>query len=252
MQEIFNDILNTFENEDIKKFAEKCIESAPEYWSHVPASSSGRYHPSYSLGEGGLVRHTIAVVRFLNHMLDVESIAAQYDSRERDLLRVSAVVHDMWKSGTQEDYEKSKWTKFEHPLIAANNVLKMKGILPDEELQRIAANVFSHMGAFNTDKRHPDIILPKPQDKYQIILHLADYLASRKDIELKFENIPQAEPEPMPDPNTWNLNFGKYKGQLLKDVIDLHPDYIEWLQRLDGFHNEPCRSLLVQLGYEFK
>ena len=253
MQEIFNDILNTFENEDIKEFAEKCIESAPEYWHHVPASSTGKYHPSYSLGEGGLVRHTIGVVRLLNHMFGVESIANQFTSRERDLLRVAAITHDCKKSGSQEDYEKSKYTKFNHPLLAANFIRSLKDdYVGNKEREFVAHAIESHMGAFNTDKRHPDIILPKPQDKYQIILHLADYLASRKDIELKFDDIPQAEPEPLPDPNTWKLNFGKYKGQLLKDVIDLHPDYIEWLQRLDGFHNEPCRSLLVQLGYEFK
>ena len=241
---ILDEILNTFENDDIRKFVEHCIENAPPYWKIVQASSSGKYHPQYALGESGLLRHTIAVVKFLNFMFEVESIATQFTSRERDLLRVSAIVHDMWKSGSQEEYEKSKWTRFDHPLIAANHILKMKGLLPDEELQRIATNVMSHMGAWNADKRHPDITLPKPQDKYQIILHLADYLASRKDIEMKFNNVEISAPDPesIPDINTWKFTFGKYSGKTIPEVAEVDPGYIKWAK--DNMEKEPARTLL--------
>lgn len=184
---VFDNILNTFENNDIKEFAKIVIDEAPDYWYHVGASSTGKYHPQYAIGDGGLVRHTLAVVRFLNHMFGIESIATQYNSRERDLLRVAAIAHDMWKSGSQEEYNKSKWTKFDHPLIAAKHIYNMDG-LNREERRFISMAISSHMGQWNTDKRHPDVVLPKPQDKYQIILHLADYLASRKDIELKFDD----------------------------------------------------------------
>ena len=47
-------ILNTFGNEDIKNFAIVLLDNIPEYIWHVGASSTGKYHPSYSLGEGGL------------------------------------------------------------------------------------------------------------------------------------------------------------------------------------------------------
>lgn len=250
MKEIFDEVLGTFENNGYRNFAEKCLDNAPKYWYTVPASSTGKYHPAYALGDGGLVRHTIALIRFLNHMFSVNSIWAQFTSRERDLLRVSGIVHDMWKSGTQEEFENSKYTKFDHPLIAAEHIIKMGG-LPDVDLKFIAHAVESHMGAFNTDKRHPDITLPEPTDKFQIILHLADYLASRKDIEMKFDNVPEAEPQPLPDINTWQMNFGKYKGMTLPEIEALHPDYIAWIQKQEGFDKEPCKSLLIQMGYKF-
>ena len=60
---IFDSILNTFENEDIKEFAISCIDAAPDYFYHVGASSTGKYHPQYALGEGGLVRHTLALLK---------------------------------------------------------------------------------------------------------------------------------------------------------------------------------------------
>ena len=240
MKEIFYQILETFENDDIRNFAEKCIESAPAYWSQVPASSTGKYHPSYSLGDGGLVRHTIAVVRFLNYMFGVESISNQFTSRERDLLRVAAIAHDMMKSGTQEDYEKSKWTKFDHPLLAAKMVYNMDG-LTKEERRFIAMAISSHMGAFNTDKRHPDIVLPKPEDKYQIILHLADYLASRKDIEMKFDDLPEVRIE-LPDINEWRFTFGKYSGKTIPEVNEIDHGYIVWAKA--NMEKEPARTLL--------
>lgn len=155
----------------------------------VAASSTGKYHPTYALGDGGLARHTVALVRILNHVFGVESIADQFTSRERDLLRVAGIAHDMQKSGSQEDYERNKYTKFDHPLRAANMVRKLSG-LPEEEKELIATTIESHMGQWNVDKRNPGTVLPKPENKYQILLHLCDYLASRKDIEIKFDNVP--------------------------------------------------------------
>lgn len=250
MKEIFDEVLETFENNGYRNFAEKCLDNAPKYWYTVPASSTGKYHPVYALGDGGLVRHTIALIRFLNHMFSVNSIWAQFTSRERDLLRVSGIVHDMWKSGTQEEYENSKYTKFDHPLIAAEHIIKMEG-LPDVDLKFIAHAVESHMGQWNKDKRHPDIILPKPEDKYQIILHLADYLASRKDIEMEFEkpNIEAEKPDieaEKPDIETWKFNFGKHSGKTIPEVYAEDPGYIKWAK--ENMEREPAKSLLKEFN----
>ena len=240
MIKIFDEIFDSFENEDIKEFAKTCITSAPEYWSHVPASSTGKYHPSFSLGDGGLLRHTVAVARFLNYLFNIESIADQYTSRQRDLLRVAAITHDIQKSGTQADYEKSKYTRFDHPLRAATMIRELDG-LPQNELEFIAHCVESHMGQWNTDKRS-QIVLPKPKDKYQIILHVADYLASRKDIDMKFETAPIDNKEDLLDINTWRFTFGKYNGKTIPEVAKENPQYIEWAKA--NMEKEPAKTLL--------
>lgn len=240
---ILDEVLNSIENEDIEQFAEKCKNMLSSYWYVVPASSTGKYHPSYALGEGGLMRHSIAVVRFLNHMFEVESVANQFTSRERDLLRVAALMHDSMKSGSQADYEKSKYTKFDHPILAANLIRSMDG-LNKEELEFIAHAIESHMGQWCADKRHPDITLPKPTDKYQIILHVADYLASRKDVEVKFDNY-EVKKEPLPDINTWKFTFGKHEGLTIPEVKRINPGYIDWAKKT--INSEPARSLLKQV-----
>ncbi len=48
----------------VKEFAKKMVEEADDYFFIVPASSSGKYHPSFDLGDGGLVRLTRCVVYY--------------------------------------------------------------------------------------------------------------------------------------------------------------------------------------------
>lgn len=239
---IFDEVLNTFENEDIKEFAIKAIKNFDPYIWKVPASSTGKYHPSYSLGDGGLIRHTVAAVRLLNHMLSVDSVKNQFTSRERDLLRVALIAHDCKKSGSQEDYEKSKYTKFNHPLLAAKFIQNIDGLNKEEKLY-IGKVIASHMGQWNTDKRFPDMILPTPETTPQIIVHLADYLASRKDIEIKFDTDKiTSEPEELPDINTWKFPWGKYKGKTIPEVASENRGYIHWAK--ENMDKEPAKSLL--------
>lgn len=129
MKELFDEVLTSFEGEDTKEMAAKCIDNAPDYFWKVSASSSFKYHPDFARETPlGLAKHTVAVCRYLNYLLEPECVREQFTSHLRDLLRIAAIVHDMWKSGNQEDYERSKWTKFDHPLIAAQHVREMDWI----------------------------------------------------------------------------------------------------------------------------
>lgn len=261
MSNAFDEILNTFETNNIKRFAELCIETIPDYFWRVPASSTGKYHPTYALGDGGLVRHTLALCRIMNHLFNLDWFKQKYNAEERDCLRLAGLMHDTRKSGSQKDYEKSKWTKFDHPLQAANVVYKTymdnKDSLNISEgyVNMIFQCIESHMGAFNTDKRS-NIELPVPTSEEQMLVHICDYLASRKDIEIKFPeldvtvalDIKTSKPDisnQIPDVNTWTLPFGKYKGLTLPEVQLSDPGYIEWAKT--NATSEPFRTLANEL-----
>lgn len=235
-------ILYTFENEDIKIFAEKVIDDMPDYIWEVGASSTGKYHPKYTLGELGLMKHQIAVVRFINFFFELEQYKKRFDSRQRDLMRLAALTHDARKSGSQEDYKKSKYTKFNHPLLMAKEYMLYveKGYLSKEELKFIATLISKHMGQWNTDKKS-NIELPKPNDEASELLHLADYLASRKCLDMSFDDylLPKEE---LPDINTYKMPFGKHKDMLIKEVPI---DYIEWLSKQSL--KEPLKTFTSQL-----
>lgn len=238
---IFDSILDTIENEDIRHFAEECIETIPDYFWEVGASSTGKYHPQYALGELGLARHTCALVRILNHILNVKCFGERFSSRERDLMKIAGIMHDSRKSGDDSDYTKSKYTKFNHPILAANEVRSLIGFISEEEMELVATTIESHMGEWNTDRKS-SVVLPLPANKYQKILHLADYLASRKDIEILFDEYVAPK---IPDINEYVLSFGKHKGEKLIDVAESDPSYIEWAK--ENMTREPVKSLLMKL-----
>ena len=212
-------ILSTIKNDDIRKFAEALLDGLPKYMWEVGASSTGKYHPAYSLGLGGLMRHQIAVVRFLNFFFELEQYNTKFTSREMDLMRVAGLVHDGRKSGEQVDYERSKFTKFDHPIQMANVVRSYDGkYLNRDELEFVATCISSHMGGWNTDRKS-SVVLPKPMNVYQEFIHLADYLASRKDLTMAFDASEQPKAEAVNlDYNTYVINFGKYSGTKLVDL----------------------------------
>ena len=234
-------ILDTFENEDIKEFAIVLLDNIPEYIWHVGASSTGKYHPSYSLGEGGLMRHQIAVVRFLNFFFALEQYSSKLTTREMDLMRIAGLVHDARKSGSQEDYEKSKYTKFNHPVLMADVVRSFDGkYLNHDELDLIANIISKHMGQWNTDKKS-SVELPKPNDKYSRLVHLADYLASRKDLTMSFDDYSIVASAVTFDPE-YKISFGKHSGKRLIDVYKSAPDYIAWCE--ENIHRQDFQQMI--------
>lgn len=241
-------ILDTFENEDIKEFAIVLLDDFPEYIWHVGASSTGKYHPTYSLDEAGLMRHQIAVVRFLNFFLELEQYSSKLTSRERDLIRLSGLIHDGRKSGSQEDYEKSKYTRFNHPMLMADVVRSFDGkYLDHEEIEMVADTISRHMGQWNIDKK-TGMELPKPNNKFARMVHVADYLASRKCLTMDFDEYGYRNDrkQELPDINTYVVPFGKkHKGELLVDVAKNDPGYITWCK--ENIISEPMRSVLKML-----
>lgn len=182
----FGQSIETIEHDDLKEFARKVVETLPHYIYDVGASSTGKYHPEYSLGQYGLVRHMVATLRILNHILSLEQYTNRFTPRQKDLLRIAALFHDGMKSGTQSDYETNKHTKHEHPYLMAKAIMQMD-TLPCDELEYIAQAISSHMGQWNKSG-YSKFVLPKPNNEARELVHLADYLASRKDINMSFVN----------------------------------------------------------------
>ena len=234
-------VLDTFENKDIKEFAIVLLDDMPDYIWHVGASSTGKYHPAYSLGEAGLMRHQIAVVRFLNFFLELEQYGSKLTSRERDLIRLSGLIHDGRKSGSQEDYEKSKYTKFNHPMLMADVVRSFDGqYLNHDEIELIADTISRHMGQWNTDKK-TKVELPKPNSKYARMVHVADYLASKKCLTMDFEGY-NVEQESVVFDENYTLTFGRHAGKRLIDVYKSDPGYLCWCE--ENLHKPDLQKMI--------
>ena len=181
---VFEKEINYVKNPRYKESAKKLIELLPDYFFEVPASSTGKYHPSFALNNGGLVRHTKVAVRLAYEMFNDESITGGYSNNEKDLMIISLIMHDGLKSGL----EKSDYTKFEHPLLVCEHIRKNKDKLEftDKEIEFMCHVISSHMGPWNTNS-YSNVVLPKPESKFQRFVHMCDYLASRKFLDVKFD-----------------------------------------------------------------
>lgn len=160
------------------------IEHLPDYFFEIEAASTGKYHPSYAQGEGGLLRHTKAAVRIAYELLQDPVIGEKYSSKEQDLMLIALTLHDGLKLGKT----KNRYTQVEHPVLAANYIKEMKENLhfTDEEIEFMGKVISSHMGPWNKDFDGNEV-LPIPKTKYENFVHMCDYLASRKCLLLDFD-----------------------------------------------------------------
>jgi len=179
-QEVFENEIVLIKNEDIRDSLRILIDKIPDYFFTIPAASTGKYHPGYAQGEGGLVRHTKAAVRMANELFGIY----KFPERTKDLIIFSLVMHDSVKKGEEE----SKYTLFDHPLVAGEFIKKYKSELKltKEDIDFICSAIASHMGRFNTSE-YSDVILPLPKTPEEKFVHMCDFLASRKVININFD-----------------------------------------------------------------
>lgn len=239
---LFEKELGYLNGEDFKEFVKKAITLLPNYFFEVPASSSGKFHSALESGFGGLVYHTKAVAKVANYLVNLEQYKSKLNETERDCIIVAGLLHDCLKHNWEN---KTGFSVHEHPVLAGEFVKtdeRLNGILNEDIRNIIGDAISSHSGEWTTNKRSKTV-LPSPQNLLQELVHLSDYIASRGDIHILFEED-EAKPQ-LPDPNEYTLNFGKYSGRKLIDVFNHHRDYLEWCK--ENVKREPLMSLIKQL-----
>ena len=184
-EELFLDELGYIKDENYQEALLNIINMLPEYWLEEPASSTGKYHPEYALGKGGLLRHSKAAMRIGYELLNNPCIGDKYTDREKDLILMSLLVHDGLKLGLPQE----KYTRFDHPILMGKFILDHKDEigLNEEDATFMNDVIKTHMGPWTTDYDGNEV-LEKPKTKYQNFVHMCDFLASRKCLLVPFED----------------------------------------------------------------
>ena len=183
--EVFEYELSFIKNLQIKEFTIKALEILPDYFFEVAASSSGKYHPSYALGKGGLVRHTKAAVRIAIELFRCEAVTGHFSDDVKDIIISALVLHD----GAKHGLNGSRYTVTEHPKVVVELIKSNSDTyknLDKKIFNQIMDGIATHMGAWNTDFKTKKEVLDKPKTEVQNFIHLCDYLASRKCLEFNF------------------------------------------------------------------
>lgn len=212
--DFFEDELNLIEDKNLKKFAKEILKNADDYFFIMPASTSSKYHPEYTNVPGGLLLHTKAVIQFIINIIEIKIFSI--NKHEKDLLIIAGLAHDIKKMGDG----KIEVTVKNHPKLGADYIetvyLENVKLLSNNDLQYISNAIKNHMGLWDKN------ILSFNNDGEKV-LHLADYLASRKNIEVSFKK--ETSKKDIIDVNNYVINFGKYNG---KHFSEVPIDYLEW------------------------
>lgn len=182
----FEEELQMIKNEEVRNCVIEVLKRVNDQFYHAAASSTGKYHPEYALGDGGLYRHTRAAVKIANDILNLEWFNKEFTNDDKDVMIAAIILHDTCKSGKDWD---SQYTMHTHPIQAGELV---EDTLRDTEYrgigEEIARLIRSHMGQWNEpgrwNKYNDRTVLPKPEELDEFIVHLCDYLASRKYLEV--------------------------------------------------------------------
>ena len=169
--------INLIQSEDYRMFIKWYLDNkCPSYFWEIGASSSGKYHPSFSQGVGGLVRHTKAVVMFAEELLRMSSYMYMSDEH-KDFVIMACILHDTCKYGIVE------YSKEDYKDHAKNASILVKvawkeyfGELPSEFF---LSAIRCHMGQWSEREDRPFTNIDR-------CVHMADYMASRS-----FIDIPQ-------------------------------------------------------------
>lgn len=217
-EELLMEEIDSISNPVIRGLVEKAFDNVDDRFYSEAASTTAKYHPEFSLGEGGLVRHTLAVVHFVKRLIAAHDELMSY---EKDLLIAAALLHDTCKCGLEFE---EQWTVFEHPVLVYR-LLDERNLTSEEIMfwNSINSIIVSHMGQWNKPNerdisRRDTLIfdafsknpytsdqaksmydfclktkaekidsleLPVPSTKLQILLSVADYMAADKAISMK-------------------------------------------------------------------
>lgn len=176
MWRFFETEINRIVSEDLRMFVKFFLESyVPDYFWEIGASSSGKYHPKFSQGYGGLVRHTKAACLFLEDILRMSSYAYMGEDKH-DICRVALILHDTAKYGMGDEMDKSQY-KY-HAVKAAEQVAVAWYEYFDREAPYLLTQAIrSHMGQWSEKEDRPFTQIDRA-------VHLADYMSSRSYIDI--------------------------------------------------------------------
>ena len=152
-------------HEEIRSFCEEALFYVPDSFFSLPASSSGKYHPTYSLGTGGLVRHTAAALYFAETLFVLPEF--KFTSKRRDYIRVALILHDTQKPSKT------------HPIEVKFMLEPIRDKYP-QIFDQVIPLIECHMGQWDYFGK-----FPQPKSSMERFVHLCDYLASRKAVSVE-------------------------------------------------------------------
>ena len=172
-----------FVDQKIMELVNEYFDKIPDYFYEVPASSTGKYHPSFDHGTGGLLRHTQMTCEIIKEFQRMD----EYKHINFFDIMVACILHDTFKNGYVDNhrtvsshasiaadefyntYIYHKYTQEDLEDTLGNVTYNYAGEL-DRRVMNICGMIRTHMGSWGAIK---------PTTDSEKLVHLADYVVSR-------------------------------------------------------------------------
>lgn len=183
-QEVFAQELQMIKNQEIRDFVVDVMDTmVPNYFWTCPASTSGKYHPQISLGEGGLIRHTKLAVWWGWELMRMDD----WDQDTHDAVTAALLLHDLKKNGDSlvNGRPTVKNCVNIHGMELAKEIrIRMfpPGTSVSPLVNMILDGIAYHMGRWTCPnwKHSPPESRDWRDNQIRETVHMADYCASRR------------------------------------------------------------------------
>lgn len=184
VNDVFKNELDLIKDASVRNFVVDVIDTmAPDYFWTCPASTSGKYHPEVSLGEGGLVRHTKLAVWWGVELMRT----ADWGQDGQDVIIAALLLHDLKKNGDKlvNGRPTIKNCVNVHGTVLADQIRMQMfppGTCISPRINMILDGIEYHMGQWTCPnwKDSPPESRDWTGSEVSRIVHMADYCASRK------------------------------------------------------------------------
>jgi len=176
--ETFKEELDLISSKQLREFVERCFDKIcpPSFWT-APASVTGKYHPSFANKKKGLVYHVKYSIWWALQLIN--AFPPLHPSAEDEII-CALLLHDLFKQENPFTGEKLKKAVHTHGVLAAMRIVEVEKELSEEQ-ERILAAIAGHMGKWTEPSSFMCWnIRDEKTRNVAVIVHLADYAASRR------------------------------------------------------------------------
>lgn len=174
LEKIFASELSIIKDNTKRELVLNIFESLEIRWWKMPTSTTKKYHHATCNKIYGIIMHIKLTVKYAVTLYD----ALYVDNKQLENIIVACLLHDVGKKIKYNNYSEYK----NHPLVSVeiikNSIKENMNASPDEnDMMLIYDMIKFHMGIFT-----PTSFSKQIQDYKlsELIVYLADYLASRK------------------------------------------------------------------------
>jgi len=191
----FKNELDQLKDPELKNVAEEIINSTPEFYFTIPASTTGNFHPKNEQVEGGKVLHHRKCFKLASQA----GRRYELNTKDMEILKTACLLHDIPYCFYYDEKESRYRTDPEHAQKSAEAIALVADriLTPENEsltLKKLVASVYFHMGIWA--KYNPESNLYKELLEFKnhplvLATQECDFYCSRRfiDIELEEEKV---------------------------------------------------------------